>query len=103
MTWHSASVPCAGDPPSADKFQPAVRKVVPVRAGQCAVQEASPTACLCQPEMPFDAGFVHLRAGSASQYGQILLPWRCHEDQEGLTAFGDQASDLGLLGSGGGI
>jgi len=24
------------------------------------------------------------------QYGQILLPWRCHEDQKGLTAAGDQ-------------
>jgi len=56
---------------------------------------------LCQPEMPFDAGSVHPRAGSAPQYGQILLPWRCHEDQEGLTASGDQASDLDFLVAGG--
>jgi hypothetical protein len=33
----------------------------------------------------------------------ILLPPRCLEDQKGLTASGDQAPDLHLLGSWGGI
>ena len=37
------------------------------------------------------------------QCGAILLPPRCLEDQKGLTASGDQDSDLHLLGSGGGI
>jgi hypothetical protein len=37
------------------------------------------------------------------QYGQILLPARCLEDQEGLTADGDQASDLDFLVAGAGF
>jgi len=37
------------------------------------------------------------------QCGLILLPPRCLEDQKGLTASDDQASDLHLLSSGGGI
>jgi len=37
------------------------------------------------------------------QCGHILLPWRCLEDQKGLTADGDQASDLDFLVAGGGI
>jgi hypothetical protein len=36
--------------------------------------------------MPFDAGFVRPRSGSAPDVGWILLPPRCHEDQESLTA-----------------
>jgi hypothetical protein len=46
----------------------------------------SPMINLCQPKMPFAAGLGGSRPGSAPPYGHILLPWRCLEDQEGLTA-----------------
>ena len=46
-----------------------------------------------------------VRSGTVitGQCGLILLPPRCLEDQKGLTVLDDQASDLHLLGSGGGI
>jgi len=47
----------------------------------------SPMVRLGGPKMPFAAGLVHSRPGSAWQYTQFLLPWRYLEDQESLTAF----------------
>jgi len=51
-----------------------------------------------------DAGVMSLRGSqSHANTSRMLLPPRCLEDQEGLTVSDDQASDLDLLGNGGGI
>src|SRR5262245_43189486 len=56
------------------------------------------------PTRPFrSAGEVRPVTATGVPCGPILLPPRCLEDQEGLTVFDDQAPDLHLLGSGGGI
>jgi hypothetical protein len=49
-----------------------------------------------------NSGVKHL-PGSHILCRPILLPPRCLEDQEGLTASGDQASDLDFLVAGAGF
>ena len=61
-------------------------------------------ATLESPTRPFrSAGEVRPVTATVIPCGPILLPPRCLEDQEGLTVLDDQASELDLLGSEGGI
>jgi hypothetical protein len=52
------------------------------------------------PRMPDVCRFL---AAILARCGPILLPPRCHEDQKGLTASGDQAPDLHFLVAGAGF
>ena len=62
-------------PPSGLNSGPSIRiqpfgrtcqsQLITVPSPSAAKVSASPTACLCHPKMPFDAGLVHPRAGSA--------------------------------------
>ena len=93
-------VPSADDPPSADDFQPAVRKLVPVRAGQCAAQERAHQrpagACPRCRSMPVSS--IRVQAAHHDLADEPRT-----NDQEGLTAFWRSGLRPGLLGSGGGI
>ena len=109
MKWHSAPelLPLTdfpAEPISAQAFHPAVWKVVPsgraVRRPPDGAHRGSACAsprCRSMPVSSVRVQAVH------PDVGWILLPPRCLEDQESLTAGGDQASDLDFLVAGAGF
>ena len=106
--WHSAPGLCAKPASAASHLRRWIPGQLCRKAGQPGpAARRTKRGLTDRPAWPArDA--IHCRSRPLSpavhrKYTQFLLPWRCLEDQEGLTASGDQASDLHLLGSGGGI